>query len=97
MSLEPIKEIPDFDHDVDPMILAKLNDAERYMVTNMSKMRQENRWLKERLVESYNVVVEHQKFHTRYASPIGLFFGFIGVVVVAVIGAVAQAFFTSPK
>ncbi len=90
MSLEPIKEMPEFEHDVDPMLLAKLNDAERYMVTNMSRMRQESRWVSEKTITAYNLAVKHDAFVEKYSSPLGLFFGLIGVLVVAVVTVLAQ-------
>lgn len=85
MSLEPIKEMPDFDHDVDPMILARLNEAERYMVTNMSKMRQEQRWIAEKTILAHNLAVEHDVFVKKYSSPISMFFGVLALVGTAVV------------
>lgn len=93
MSLEQIKEMPDFDHDVDPMLLAKLNDAERYMVTNMSKVRQEVKWIAEKTIVAHNLAVEHEAFMKKYASPIGLFFALVGMGVVAFVTVLVQNVF----
>jgi hypothetical protein len=93
MTLEPIKEMPEFDHDVDPLLLAKLSDAEKYVVTNMSKMRQEQRWVAEKTIVAHNLAVEHEAFMRKYASPIGLFFALVGTAVVALITVIIEKAF----
>jgi hypothetical protein len=58
---EYIKEVPHFKHDLDDLTLSKLTDAEKYIVTALSEIRQHQRWNSEKVMESYNRGLNHEK------------------------------------
>lgn len=96
-----IKEIPDFKPDIDELTLSKLGPGERLLAIELSKIRQEIRWSSTTSMNAYNISVENRliinKWRRLYESPLTFSFWLLGVIVVAVLGALATRLFNGGK
>jgi len=91
----PVLEIPEFKPDVPAWLLDGLSKDQIFMVESMSVLRQDSRWLKERMVDVYEEqaslqtrVTELQEFKDQLLhKPLLYTFALIGIVISASVGA----------
>jgi hypothetical protein len=82
LDLEEIRDMPEFEHDIDPHTMSKLSESDRFMAVTLSKLRQEVRWTGERALLAYNLGVQNAKYIDSVKAP-SKFLLWIGALVVA--------------
>lgn len=62
MDLKEIEKMPEFECDIDPVTLSKLDEGDRLLAESFSLLRQETRWVGEKTITAYNLAVQtHNK------------------------------------
>ena len=54
----PLLEKPELQSTIPPHMMAKLTESERYLVSTVSKLEQQNAWLTEHTIENNHAIVE---------------------------------------
>ncbi len=76
--MDKIKEIPTFKHEIDDISLSKMTEAEKYIVTTISEMKQMVRWGCGVAMTAHNLAVEHQRMiDNLWRKPVLWFFGML--------------------
>lgn len=55
---EEIKEMPEFDHDIDPYTYGKIPPEFRDLAETISKLRQEVRWVGDKTILAHNLATQ---------------------------------------
>lgn len=65
MEIEEIKEVPEFDHDIEPNLYEMIPQKQRPLAETISKLRQEVRWGNQKTIIAHNLAVQTARLQQR--------------------------------